>query len=751
MASLLYRVGKFSYRRWWAVIAAWIVAAIALSMWGSAVSKPFKDSFELPDSPSVAAQDEIVKKFPETEKQVGQPATVVVQSPDGQRLDGGDHHAAIERMVAKLRQVPQLTPDARAAVVDPTQGAAATQTLSADGTVALIKLTLDAIPSGADNGVSQDTVDTVSAAKEIGRSAGLIVESSGAANELAQEPPAELIGMGVAVAVMIITFASLLAAAMPLISAIIGIALSTSIISIGTSFLTLGTSTTGLATMIGLAVGIDYSLFVISRYRQETTKTRDRAHAAGIAVGTAGSAVVFAGATVVIALVALGLTGMSFLAQMGLGAAVTVVLAVFVALTVLPALLGLFKSVVFTPRIPLLWTPEKSTGRTIGHRVGVELTKRPLPYLVGSVAVLILAALPLSSIQLGLDVATQSDKAAVKIERDAFGAGKSSPLIVVVSADDRADAAKAITLVSERLGGLEHVADKGVVGPIPNSAQDAAQFLVIPQDDPSSPQTKTLLEQMRSAADDVQKATGTYVGVGGAAAITADFAATLTGKLPLYLLVVVGLAFILLMIVFRSVIIPLIASLGFLLSIAATFGVTVGFFQDGWLGWIEPEDQGPIMVFMPIFLIGIVFGLAMDYQVFLVSRMREEYHHGAAPIGAIRTGYSAGARVVTAAALIMISVFAGFTLSPETFLKLMGLSMAAAIFFDAFLVRMIIMPTTMALLGDKAWWMPSWLDRILPRIDVEGENLRAAAEQETVRFAEPDQPTTRISATSAGR
>lgn len=734
MASFLYRVGRFSYRRWWAVLGAWILMAVVLSAVGGAISKPFEDSFELPGSAAVEAQEKLIERFPERADQEGVPATIVVQSTNGARLDQGADHAAVEQVVAKLREVPQLTPEARAAIVDPTVGPAAVENLNADGTVALIKLTLDAKPSGADNGVTEASIEKVTEAKEIGRAAGLVVESAGGANEKIAEPPAELIGIIVAVVVMIITFASLLAMAMPLTAAIVGITLSTSVISIGTAFMTLGTSTTGLATMIGLAVGIDYSLFVISRYRYETTRTNDRAHAAGVAVGTAGSAVVFAGATVVIALVALSLTGMSFLAQMGLGAAVTVVMAVLVALTVLPALLGLFKSAVFKPRLPLLWTPEHSTGPTVGHRVGVELTKRPLPYLIVAAVALILAALPISQLQLGLDITPQSDKTAVKIERDAFGAGKSSPLLVVVAANDPAGMAQASEQMKERLSGMAHITPQGVIGPVPNAAQDSAQFVVIPDHGPASRETGDLLADMRSAAKDVEASTGIFVGIGGAAAINADFSSALTDKLPLYLVVVVGLAFLLLMVVFRSVVVPLIASAGFLLSIAATFGVTVGFFQNGWLGWIKPEDQGPILVFMPIFLIGIVFGLAMDYQVFLVSRMREEYHHGASALDAIRTGYGAGARVITAAALIMISVFAGFTLSNETFLKLMGFAMAAAIIFDAFLVRMVIMPTTMALLGDRAWWMPSWLDRILPRIDVEGENLRVepAEQKETV-------------------
>ncbi|WP_166741683.1 MMPL family transporter [Cumulibacter soli] len=726
MASLLYRLGRFSYRRWWLVIALWIVGAVMLSGLSSAISKPFEDDFALPDSQAVEAQETLQEEFPQLAEDGSPGATIVFQSQDGERLDAGDNLTAIEAVVAKLHEIPQLTEAQRAAIVNPVVGPAASQSLSPDGSVAVIEVTLDAVPEGIETGVSEETIATVAEAKEIGRDAGLLVESAGAANEKIVEPPAELIGIVVAIAVMIITFASLLAAAMPLGAAIVGIALSTSIISIGTAFLTLGTSTTGLATMIGLAVGIDYSLFVISRYRHEATQTDDRSHAAGVAVGTAGSAVVFAGATVVIALVALSLTGMSFLAQMGMGAAVTVVLAVLVSLTVLPALLGLFKSFVFKPRVPLLWTPERRAGRTtIGQRVGNQLTARPIPYLIAATVVLVLAAIPITGLRLGLDTATQSDKAALQIERDAFGEGKSAPMIVVASADSAEALTTASAAFAAEAGSLPHIAEDGFIGPIPNEAGTAAQFIVISDSGPSSPESSELLDDLRLIADQVNSETGVYVGIGGVAAVQADFADALVGKLPLYLIVVVGLAFLLLMIVFRSVVIPLIASLGFLLSIAATFGVTVGFFQNGWLGWISPEDRGPILVFMPIFLIGIVFGLAMDYQVFLVSRMREEFHHGAGAQESIRIGYRAGARVITAAAVIMISVFAGFTLSSETFLKLMGFSMAAAIVFDAFLVRMIIMPTTMALLGDRAWWMPRWLDRVLPSIDVEGETLRS--------------------------
>ena len=719
MASLLYKVGRFCYRKWWLVLVLWIVAFLAIGAAGSSLSKPFKDDFNLPGSRAVEAQNVLQEKFPETAKTQAPTATVVLQSTNGQRLDQGGNATAVNAVVDKLRQVPQLTAAEKAAVPNPTVGAAAAENLSSDGRTAQIHFSFGDVKE-----VSEESIEAVAAAKKAGTDAGLKVESAGSANETEAEPPAEMIGIAVAVIVMIITFAALLAALMPLGAALIGIGLSTSIIAIGTSFLTLGTSTTGLSMMIGLAVGIDYSLFVISRYRQELVTTSDRSHAAGLAVGTAGSAVVFAGATVIIALCGLSITGMSFLSQMGLGAAITVALAVLVALTVLPALLGMFKSTVFTPRLPLLWTPEQTERRPMGQRIGELLTRKPLPFLVGAVAILALAAIPIGKLELGLDFAAPSDKAAVQMQSEAFGAGKSSPLVAVVDTQGKGDLAAATKRFAEQARTLPGIAHDGVIGPVPNATGDAAQFIIVPESGPSTKQTATLLDELRDRAETVGGATSTYIGIGGAAAINADFSETLTSKLPLYLIVVVGLAILLLMIVFRSVIIPVIASLGFLLSIAATFGVTVGFFQDGWLGWIAPEERGPILVFMPIFLIGIVFGLAMDYQVFLVSRMREEHHHGAPALEAIRIGYRSGARVVTAAAIIMISVFAGFTLSSMTFLKLMGFSMAAAIVFDAFLVRMIIMPTAMAVLGERAWWIPRWLDKVLPRIDVEGDALR---------------------------
>ncbi|MBU2697059.1 MMPL family transporter [Pimelobacter sp. 30-1] len=739
MASFLYKIGRFSYRRWWAVLGIWIIAAVVIAGVGSAVKEPFKDDFNLPGSEAVKAQEILQDAFPNTTDTESLTGTVVLKSKNGKPLTDPSNAAAIATVVDKLREAPQLTDEQRAAIVDPTKGPGAAETLSKDGEVAVINLAFNAKFTDSD-GLSKATKDAVEKAKEAGRDAGLTVETAGASNTEPAEPPAEMIGIAIAIVVMVITFAALLSALMPLVSAMIGIMLSSSIILIGTSFLTLGTSTTGLSTMIGLAVGIDYSLFVISRYRFELLKTDDRSHAAGIAVGTAGSAVVFAGATVIIALAGLSLTGLSFLAQMGLGAAVTVLLAVLVALTVLPALLGLFKSIVFKPRLPGLWTPDQTERRTTGDRIISAFIRRPLPYLVGAVAVLALGAIPVANIELGLDAAQPSDKAALAIQSDAFGAGKSAPLVAIVDARDGGDLKAAEEAFTAKVKDLPHIAKDGFLGPIPNPDGTAAQFIIVPDSGPSTAETSDLLEKVRDASSAVGSSTDTYVGVGGIAAINADFSHALTSKLPLYLAVVIGMAFLLLMIVFRSVVIPLIASLGFLLSIAATFGVTVGFFQDGWLGWIAPEDRGPILVFMPIFLIGIVFGLAMDYQVFLVSRMREEHHHGAPTTEAVHIGYRAGARVITAAALIMFSVFAGFTLSHLTFLKLMGFAMATAIVFDAFLVRMVIMPTAMLVLGEKSWWMPQWLDRILPNIDVEGDNLRAGAPEDQIDpDSDPDQ------------
>lgn len=718
MAAFLYRIGHFSYRRWFLVLPIWIALIVGAGITSSAVSRPFVDAFSIPGSPAVAAQNVLQSTFPASANLQSGTSDVVVQTTNGTTLDTPANTAKISAIVAGLKDLPQVGSSGRTGITNPTSPTAK-GSLNADRTIGVIHVVFDVKTQDVKT-ATQTAFGKVLAS---GRTSGLTVEGTGAGNAPAATPPTETIGIGVALIVIILTFAALLASAMPIMTAVVGIVLSTLLITAATSFLSLSSSTTGLSTMIGLAVGIDYSLFVISRYRDELRRTDDRAVAAGRAVGTAGMSVVFAGLTVIIALCALSVTGLSFLSQMGFGAALTVALAVLVALTALPAFLGLFKSAVFRPRVPGLRRQDvPNTKPTTGSTVIATLLRRPLLFLVAAVIVLIGAAIPITNLQLGMNLTAQADKPAVALETKAFGAGKSSPLIVVIN-QQGGNLAAATTQIKQDVSAMANVAPNGIVGPVRNPKGDAAQFIVVPSSGPNSSQTTAVLKDIRRSASTVSKDTQTYVGVAGEAAIYSDLSAKLTSSLIPYLAIVVGLAFLLLMAVFRSILVPLIAAGGFLLSIAATFGLTVAIFQDGWLGIISSSDTGPLISFMPIFLIGIVFGLAMDYQVFLMSRIREEHVKGAEPQEAIKAGYTHGVRVITAAAIIMIAVFAGFSLSPDVFLKSIGFALALAVFFDAFLVRMIIIPTAMALLGQNAWWLPAWLDKLLPAIDIEGSHL----------------------------
>ena len=490
----------------------------------------------------------------------------------------------------------------------------------------------------------------------------------------------------------------------------------------------IGSSTPMLATMIGLAVGIDYTLFILARYRAELHHTDDRRHAAGIAVGTAGSAVVFAGLTVLIALSALSIVRIPFLTAMGLAAAATVLIAVLVALTLLPAILGMLKSWTFRGRIRRDRVKRDEQGLIInnGVRWGRLIGRAPIAFVAVIVIGLGALALPIGQMYLAFptDSTAPSDttqRQASDLMTEAFGPGREGPLLVVVDGRDISgnDARQAaFDDVAAWAAGQDDVQDATLVAT--NEAGTGAMIQVTPESGPDDPATLDLLQALRDGQSDIESATGTTTGVTGLTAITTDVSDRLTSALPTYLIVVVGLAFILLMLVFRSILVPLTATLGFLLSVLATLGATVAVFQEGALGIFEGQ---PIVSFMPIFLIGMVFGLAMDYQVFLVTRMREAHVHGLSTREAVVDGFRNSARVVVAAATIMIAVFSGFMLEDDAVVKSMGFALAASILFDAFIVRMALIPAVLYLLGEKAWWLPKWLDRLLPNVDVEGTSL----------------------------
>jgi putative drug exporter of the RND superfamily len=708
MASLLYRLGRFAFRRRWSVTAAWLAVLAAALLGALTLSGPTQESVSIPGTPAQKAIDLLADRFPQASAD-GATARVVFAAPDGKTLTDPTYRQAIDTAVADLKQAPQV-----ASVNDPfTSG-----TVNQASTIGFAQASFQ-VPSDDLTDAARDAVTT---AVDHARASGLTVEVGGDALEPATNMGVgEIIGVVVAAVVLVITFGSLVAAGLPLLTALLGIGIGIGVITTLSGFVDLSSNTPILALMLGLAVAIDYALFIVSRYRHELAEGHQPQEAAGRAVGTAGSAVVFAGLTVIIALAALTVVGIPFLAQMGLAAAFTVAIAVVIALTLLPALLGFTGRRVLGKRAR---DPEAAGATSFGTRWARAVARRPVAVLLIAIVGLGVVAIPTLDLHLGMpDDSTAApdttQRKAYDLLSAGFGKGFNGPLIVVVDAPP--DAARtAADQVAGQIRGLDDVAT--VTEPTLNQAGDTAILTVIPESGPSDTATEDLVRAIR---DQDGATPGTDIAVTGLTAINIDISAKLGAALIPYLAVVVGLAFILLMLVFRSLLVPIKATLGFLLSIAATFGAVVAVFQWGWLAGALGVDQvGPIISFLPVVLIGIVFGLAMDYQVFLVTRMREEYVRGIAARHAVISGFGHGARVVTAATIIMISVFSGFILAPDAIIKSLGFALGIAVLFDALVVRMTIVPAVMTLLGKTAWWLPRWLDKLLPNVDVEGEALR---------------------------
>ncbi|WP_432058391.1 MMPL family transporter [Streptomyces sp. bgisy022] len=726
MATFLYRLGRLSFRRRHFVALIW-VALLALAGVGAAGAPVAgNSSFSIPGTEAQKAFDLLEERFPGTSAD-GATARVVFKAPDGEKVTDAAHKATVGDTVEELSGGSEV-----ARVTDPYQGGGVSQ----DGSVAYTSVTYKV--SGIE--LEDSSRDALLAAAEDARDAGLTVEIGGDALQAIPETgAAEVIGIGVAAVVLVITFGSLLAAGLPLLTALIGVGIGVATITALAVTLDLGSTTSILATMIGLAVGIDYALFIVSRYRGELADGRDREEAAGRAVGTAGSAVVFAGLTVIIALVGLSVVNIPMLTKMGVAAAGTVAIAVLIALTMIPALLGYAGRRVRPAgaKSRLLGggrSDDKPQRENMGTRWARFVIRRPVAVLLLGVVGLGAAAVPAGSLELGLpDDGSQptstTQRRAYDLLSEGFGPGFNGPLVVVVDAEASDDAQDVFEQTGKRIEALDNVV--AVAPAAPNKAGDTATITVIPESKPSSVTTEDLVHDIRDAGKDLRSDTDAEVLVTGATAMNIDVSEKLNDALVPYLILVVGLAFLLLIVVFRSILVPLKAALGFLLSVMAALGAVVAVFQWGWLsGLMGVEETGPVMSMMPIFMVGVVFGLAMDYEVFLVTRMREAYVHGEEPGQAVVTGFRHGARVVTAAAVIMIAVFSGFIGSTESMVKMIGFGLAIAVLFDAFVVRMAIVPAVLALLGKRAWWLPAWLDRILPNVDVEGDGLRTGSEKE---------------------
>lgn len=782
MSRFLYRLGSLAYRHAWPFLAFWLIVLTGLGIVVSTVAQQPSPNFSMPSMDSTDTQERMQEHFARdkaaqgegTEEQdfVSAPeGTVVIQSQDAPLTDP-EVMAEVDALVADMQATGVLaTPET---VVNPVMAAAgmeqqmrdqlaaqgmpeekiradlaAISPLSEDEHTGTISLTFDAATAMAI--APEDREAITSLVDAFDEQPGFQAGYSGNAfmGEMGMDPTAEMIGLAVAAIVLLVTFGSAIAAGIPLISAIVGVATGLLIVMSGTALTdAINDMTPVLASMIGLAVGIDYSLFILSRFRNElitvtgtqhqspkefaqTLRGLDkptRAHAMGMALGTAGGSVIFAGVTVLIALAALSIIDIPFLTAMALAAAGTVALAVLVALTFLPAMVGLLGSKIFALRIPGPKVPDpENDNPTMGLRWARQIRKRPILNLLVGVVMLGILAIPAAQLQLAMPTEGQESpgspqRNAYEMTAEAFGDGRNAPMLAYIDATNT-PAEQRPQLMQEAM--TTFTATDGVVNAqvVDTTAKaDGIQMLITPTTGATDEETTDTLERLRENQAHFAEQYDAEFGITGIAPIFDDISQLLTSILIPYILIVLGLAFIVLVLVFRSILVPLIAAAGYALSVAATFGLTVFIFQEGGFGIVS--DPQPILSFLPIMLIGLTFGLAMDYQVFLVTRMRENFVRVGKTAGnATANGFKHGARVVTAAALIMISVFAAFMLLDEPFIRTMGFALAVAILLDAFIVRMTLVPATMYLLGNNAWWFPRWLDKILPRLDIEGEAL----------------------------
>jgi RND superfamily putative drug exporter len=725
MATFLFRLGRAAYRGGIKVVIAWVLIAAGVLAGGVALGGVMKDSFDIPGTESQEALDLLSAVFPQT---AGASAQIVVQDPTGAAM-GTNHGADIAKLVDDLGNV-----DGVESAGDP-YGQYANAAASEDRSSVIVQVQF----SEPSSDVTPQMLDDVRAATKPLTDEGLVVAFGGQVFQHVSFGVSIVEGIGVlfAALVLIVTFGSLVAAGLPLLIAFIALGVSMGGVLAASAFTTLSSSTPMLALMIGLAVGIDYALFILSRHRSQLAAGMDPEESTATAVATAGSSVVFAGLTVVIALAGLLVVGIPFLGVMGIAAAVAVVLAMLAATTLLPAILGMLKG-----RLkPKVRKPKKAkvAKPSFGQRWVTTVLKAPAVAVIGVIAILGALAIPAFSLQLALpDGASQPEgsttRTAYDIVTDEFGPGRNGPLVVTVDITQTNDVVADLDAIGTRLSKLDGVAS--VSRGIPNPSLDTAIIQVIPTTGPSDPATADLVREIRSlepkfAAED------TPIAVTGATAVSIDISERLDSALLPFGLIVVGLSVLLLMLVFRSILVPIKAALGYLLSVFAAFGVVVAVFQWGWGAELLHAVPGPILSFMPVLLMAILFGLAMDYEVFLVSGMREAYVHGVAAQpgadkhqrnaiarAAIVKGFSGAARVVTAAAAIMFFVFASFVPEGAGAIKVIALGLAVGIVVDAFLVRMTLVPAVMALAGRAAWYLPMWLNRLLPNVDIEGEGLR---------------------------
>ncbi|NMO95139.1 MMPL family transporter [Paenibacillus lemnae] len=604
--------------------------------------------------------------------------------------------------------------------------------VASDGSVALFQFQFTVAQTSVPKSVLDSIVNSVEAVEE--GSSGITALPGDTLEALSLTSPTEAIGIVIAAVVLFMTLGSLIAAGLPLLTAILGVAISVGGAFGISKFIVMTDITPALALMVGLAVGIDYSLFIVNRQRRMILDGKLNAEeAASRAVGTAGSAVFFAGMTVIVALCGMLVIGIEFLSTMALVAAASVFVNVLIALTLLPALLGLVGERIVSAKARAKYNEHAATSTREGfaYRWVKGVVKHRILVIIGSVVLLGAAAIPVAEMKMGIpssDTANLDTTARQSYDAvaGAFGEGFNNPLIIVAESRDDGK-----PVAPEMLGGalmeLQNYEDVALVSPMGMNADGSMAIIsLIPKSGPNDEATKDLVKALRNPDADLAKNFNLSLGVTGITAINIDMSEKLAEVFPLYIGIIVILSIIILLLVFRSIIVPIKATIGFVLSVLATFGITTAVFQWGWLHSLFAFDTGgPLLSFMPIMVTGILYGLAMDYQVFLVSSMREAYVHGHRGSDSVVLGYQQASRVVLAAAVIMVSVFAGFIFSHDVMIKQIGFALAIGILVDAFIVRMMLVPALMSVFGNKAWWLPKWMDRLLPNLDVEGDKLIA--------------------------
>lgn len=716
MANLLYRLGRYSYLHRRLVASVWALLLAALGIAALTLGGQTANAFSIPGTESQRALDDLKTALPAAS---GANGSVVVKAPAGQTLQSPALKAAVMATVAEVAKVPDVV-----AAVDPYT----TRAISADGATGLITVQF----SKAAEELPKATTEAYDEVGAAGRAAGLeVAPGGGIVGSVPEIGATEAVGVAIAAVILVITFGSLLAAGMTLLTALAGVIAGMAGLFLLTAFVDVSSTAPILALMLGLAVGIDYALFISSRHRSQLAEGMELEESVARATATAGSAVLFAGATVVIALAGLSLVGVPFLTAMGLAAAATVLTAVLVAITLLPAMLGFIGPRILSRKAKAKAAVHTPAKEGFGFRWARLVTRFRVPVVIAAVVGLGVLALPTQDLRLALPdgstaAAGTNQRTAYDLSAAAFGPGSNGPLVVVVKDTTPAATAALTGQVTKTVQGLPDVL---AVTPGPASQAGTTQLVtVIPASGPTTEATADLVRNIRDAVE--PGATGS-VAVTGQTAVGVDVSTKLTAALPKYLLVVIGLSFLLLMLAFRSLLVPLKATLGFLLTIGATFGLTVAIFQNGWgAELLGVDNPGPLVSFLPIIMMGILFGLAMDYEVFIVSRVREEFVHGLHAREATIAGVGHGARVVTAAALIMAAVFAGFIFVDDPIIKTIGFGLTIGVLIDAFVVRMTLVPAVLTLIGDRAWSFPRWLDRITPKVDIEGETLRPTATPE---------------------